>query len=255
MPTAGLPIVLLHGVGLDDSLWARLIAQDSLADRDVVPVELPGHGRRPPLREPATLAGFAADVAARIPQRAHLVGFSLGALVAQQIAVGEPARVATLTCVSSVCGRGEAEAAAVRARLEAARDDFAAGVEAAIQRWFPESSSVPTTSVEQIRAVLLANDHESYLHAYDVFATGDRQIHAALPRICAPTLAVTGSDDPGSTPEMTRRLARLIPHARAQIIDGARHMLPTERPDRIARLIAEFIDVAERTVTGVHHPA
>jgi pimeloyl-ACP methyl ester carboxylesterase len=146
--------------------------------------------------------------------------------------------VVTLTCVSSVCRRTEAESAAVSRRLEAARNDFKASAEAAIERWFPESDD-QINQIDQIRTVLLANDRESYLHAYEVFATGDRQIAPKLPLITAPTLAVTGAEDPGSTPDMTRRLAEAIPGARAVIVPGARHMLPIERPEELARLIAE----------------
>ena len=244
------PVVLLHGVGLDSSMWDALIGSGALTAREAIAVDLPGHGARPPLRRTTALAEMADDVAERLPPRAHLVGFSLGALVAQELAARMPERVLSLVCVSSVCERTEDEAAAVRARLETARGDFAASADAAVERWFPPPSSVPAEQIERIRTVLLANDHESYLHAYEVFAFGDRDAARALPLISAPTLAVTGSDDPGSTPDMTLRLSRQIPGARAYIFEGARHMLPVERPQELGRVIAEFLDDSERKI---HH--
>lgn len=246
------PVVLLHGVGLDSSMWDTLIADGALwlAGREVTALDLPGHGGQPPLHAPTTLAKMADDVARRLPPRAHLVGFSLGALIAQELAARAPERVLSLVCVSSVCDRTEAEADAVARRLETARGDFAASAEAAVERWFPEPGRVAPHLVEQVREVLLANDRESYLYAYEVFATGDRDAARALPLITAPALAVTGSDDPGSTPEMTLRLGRLVPGARTLIVDGARHMLPLEQPKQLARLIAEFADEAERKM---HH--
>lgn len=231
-------------------MWDGLIACDELAGREVMPLELPGHGQRPPLRIATTLAEMADDVAARMPPRAHLIGFSLGALVAQELAVRMPESVISLTCVSSVCQRTPEEAAAVQDRLDAAGINFTASAEAAIRRWFPESSSVSKAQVEKIRSVLLSNDPESYLHAYEVFASGDREIAPLLQFVTVPTLALTGSEDPGSTPEMTRRLGRLVPGARSMIIHGARHMLPVERPEELARIITEFTDEAERTVTN-----
>jgi pimeloyl-ACP methyl ester carboxylesterase len=140
----------------------------------------------------------------------------------------------------------------VRGRLETARGDFGTSAEAAIARWFPTPRAVPGDWIEKIRAVLLANDRDSYLHAYEVFASGDRQISPKLPLITAPTLAVTGGEDSGSTPEMTRRLADAVPRARAVIVPEARHMLPMERPFELAGLIAELIDDAERTATRAH---
>ncbi|HKU11593.1 MAG TPA: alpha/beta fold hydrolase [Sinomonas sp.] len=241
------PIVLLHGVGLDSSMWDSLLVDGALwfTGREVLALDLPGHGGQPPLRRPTTLSEMADDVARRLPPKAHLVGFSLGALVAQEIAARMPERVLSLVCVSSVCQRTEEEAAAVARRLDTAREDFAASAAAAVERWFPHSTGISPDQVEQVRRVLLANDRESYLHAYEVFATGDRDAAKALPLITAPTLAVTGSEDPGSTPDMTMRLARLVPGARALVIEGARHMLPVEQPEQLARLITEFIDEAE----------
>lgn len=246
------PVVLLHGVGLDSSMWDALILDGALwlAGREVIALDLPGHGKQPPLRKPTSLAELADDVARRLPPRAHLVGFSLGALVAQELAARMPERILSLVCVSSVCERTPEEAAAVVRRLETARGDFTASADAAVERWFPEPNRVPAGEVERIRGVLLANDHASYLHAYEVFATGDRDAAAALPLITAPTLAITGSDDPGSTPDMTLRLSRLIVDARAHVVDGARHMLPVERSEELARLVAEFLDDAERKI---HH--
>ncbi len=242
-----LPIVLLHGVGLDHTMWEPLRAQ--LArwdDRPVVALDLPGHGARPPLTGPATLSELAEDVAARLPGRAHLVGFSLGALIAQHLARYRPELVATLTSVSSVCRRTPEEAASVQRRLAGARADFPGSVEASIGRWYPAGSGVDAGTVADTRSTLLANSVESYLHAYQVFATADAEIGPELGGIRVPSLAVTGDLDPGSTPEMTGRLASAVPGARAVVVTGARHMLPVEQPVELARTIHHFIAESDR---------
>lgn len=242
-----LPIVLLHGVGLDHTMWEPLRTQlAKLNDRPVVALDLPGHGAQPPLTGPATLTGLAEDVAARLPGRAHLVGFSLGALIAQHLARYRPELVATLTSVSSVCRRTPEEAASVRQRLESARADFPASVEASIGRWYPAGSDVDAETVAGTRSTLLANSVESYLHAYEVFATADAEIGPELGSIGVPSLAVTGELDPGSTPEMTGRLASATPGAQAVVVPGARHMLPVEQPGELARIIHHFIEESSR---------
>jgi (E)-2-((N-methylformamido)methylene)succinate hydrolase len=245
--TADLPVVLLHGVGLDHSMWDafRAAVRDALG-RPVAVLDLPGHGVQPPLLHPTSLEAMADDVAARLPARAHLVGFSLGALVAQHLARYRPQLVASLTSISSVCRRTPAESAAVASRLAAASGDFPASVEASIARWYPEGCGVPDDAVAQTRTTLLANNIASYLHAYRVFATGDAVIGPQLGAIRVPSLAVTGELDPGSTPEMTRRLGEAIPGARTAVVPHARHMLPVERPAELARIITNFIDESSR---------
>jgi pimeloyl-ACP methyl ester carboxylesterase len=235
------PIALLHGVGLDSTMWKPV--RDALK-RASVAIDLPGHGTQPPLMQPATLAELATDVLARIPERSHLVGFSLGALIAQYIARFHPERVETLTCVSSVCLRTEAESEAVLVRLSSAEQDFEATVQASIDRWYT-GTSVPGDVVEATRRTLAANDVGSFVHAYRVFATGDTVIGPELGRVTVPTLAVTGELDPGSTPDMTRRLAEAVPGAKSFIAPGARHMLPVQDADVLAGAINDFIQKYE----------
>src|SRR5690606_34252706 len=91
---AGTPVVLLHGVGLDRALWERCVPALARRHRVLVP-DLPGHGRSGPVPEGVGLADLAEAVAGWMPARAHLVGFSLGALVAQELSLSRPDLVDT----------------------------------------------------------------------------------------------------------------------------------------------------------------
>lgn len=233
-------VALIHGVGLDGSMWNPL--REYLEPQyDVHVLELPGHGHRPPAPEEITLAELAADVAGRLEPNTHVVGFSLGALVAQHLARYRPDLVATLVSVGSVCARTPQEHAAVMVRLACAESDFPATVEASIHRWYPEESAVSTELIEATREVLQRNDPKSFLACYRVFATADAQIAPELPLITVPSHAVTGELDPGSTPEMSARLAAAIPGCTYSIIPGARHMMPVERPQELAHALTAFI--------------
>ncbi|MBR8743526.1 alpha/beta fold hydrolase [Nocardiopsis sp. MG754419] len=232
-------VVLLHGVGLDHTMWEPVAA--ALAARfTVVTPDLPGHGGATPVPEGTALADLALGVADAIPTGSHVVGFSLGALVAQHLARYRPDLVATLTSVSSVCERTPAERDAVLGRMEAARTDFAASASASLRRWY-DGTDVPSVWVRRTETTLLANDPASFLHAYRVFATADAELTPELRRVEVPALAVTGEDDPGSTPEMTRRLAAALPDCRAVIVPGARHMLPVQRPEALVECLTAFI--------------
>src|SRR5699024_11182374 len=240
---APMPLVLLHGVGLDSTMWELLSAQLRKAGQnEIIALDLPGHGKNSPLREPQDLNSLAEEVAGQMPAKCNLLGFSLGALIAQAIAVSHPGRIGRLICASSVCRRTEDERAAVRARLEAAAKDAASSSAASIERWFPSgATTVPENTIEQIRTVLMRNDPESFLHASRVVAVGDAEIADDLPRIEAETLAITGELDPGSTPAMTARLADAVPCCQSAVISGARHMLPVEKPEEMAGKIIEFL--------------
>jgi pimeloyl-ACP methyl ester carboxylesterase len=239
--------MLLHGVGLDQTMWAPVTEQFQAAGREFAVLDLPGHGGQPPLRQTQTLASLADNVLARLPEgKTHLVGFSLGALIAQHIARYFPERVATLTCVSSVCSRTPEEAEKVERRLATAGDNFAGSVAASIERWFPaDSTTVSPEIIEATRKTLLANDIESYLHAYAVFAREDGTIGSELQQIRTPTLAITGQFDPGSTPEMSERLGQAVPNCRVQIVPGTRHMMPIEDAPSLAAAITAFIEESE----------
>jgi pimeloyl-ACP methyl ester carboxylesterase len=232
-------LVLLHGVGLDHSMWTP-VATLLQEDFEVLALDLPGHGGRGPAPDGITLGDLAEAVAGSVEPGSHLVGFSLGALVAQHLARYRPDLVATLTSVSSVCRRTDDERAAVLSRLATAAADFPASVAASLQRWYAGTATDPEL-VRQTEATLLANDVKSYLNCYRVFATADAEIAPELPRITVPALAVTGENDPGSTPEMTHRLADALPDCRAVVVPDARHMLPVERPRDLVTCLTTFL--------------
>jgi (E)-2-((N-methylformamido)methylene)succinate hydrolase len=232
-------LVFLHGVGLDHSVWEPVAALLGDDVRVVTP-DLPGHGARPPVGPGVTLADLAEGVAADIPDGAHLVGFSLGAMVAQHLAIHRPELVATLTSVSSVCLRTPAERAAVLERLRTADTDVRASAEASLRRWY-DGTDVDAESIARTERTLLANDPGSFVNSYRVFATADAELGPNLGRIAVPALAVTGECDPGSTPEMTRRLAAAIPNCEAVVVPDARHMLPVERPAELVRILSTFL--------------
>lgn len=232
-------VALLHGVGLDHTMWEQVTAL--LTDEfEVIAPDLPGHGSRAPAPEGITLTELADGLADDLPPGVHLVGFSLGALVAQHLALHRPEIPRTLTSVSSVCRRTPEERAAVLDRLRTAEADFRASATRSLRRWY-DGTDVPLDQVRRTEATLLANDPASFLSCYRVFATADAEIGPDLGRITVPALAVTGEEDPGSTPEMTHRLAEALPHCRAAVVPGARHMLPVERPRQLVDCLTAFI--------------
>jgi pimeloyl-ACP methyl ester carboxylesterase len=221
-------LLLFHGVGLDGSVW-QLVERRLGADLEVAAPDLPGHGGDV-LPGPVTLA----DLVPSLDAPAHVVGFSLGGLVASRLAADRPELVQSLTLVSTVANRTAGERSAVRSRLARAEADYAASVATAIDRW-------DSAHGETVRRRMLANHVPSYLACYRVFAESDEEIWPLYPRLPMPVLAITGADDAGSTPAMSRAIAAAVPHGEARIVPGARHLLPLDRPDEVARAILDNI--------------
>jgi 3-oxoadipate enol-lactonase len=242
----GPAVVLIHGVGLDHAMWAA--QAEALAGAfTVVRYDMAGHGLSARLPGPPDLAAYAAQLCRLLVElgidAAHLVGFSMGGLVAQRFALDHPDRVRRLVLMNTVYDRPEAARHAVLERLETAvREGPSAGIEAALERWFtPGFRGARPDAIAAVRRRLEANDPEGFLAAYRVFATADRELAGRLFAIAAPTLVMTGADDRGSTPEMARLMVEAIPGARLDIIPAMRHLLPVEGAGHVNLALADFL--------------
>ena len=242
----GTPLVLLHGVGLDHTLWDDLTPLLQ-AEFDVLRYDLLGHGAAPGLADPADIQDFVAQLDAELDQAgwasACVLGYSMGGLIAGAYAAARPHRVTRLVLLSTVFQRTPDESQAVMARLAAAAtQDTQAAAAVSLQRWFtPAYQAARPDRVAAIGQRLVRNDRADFLAAYRLFAHGDPILAHAAPDIACPVLVMTGEEDVGSTPRMTRSLARALPDARARVVDGQRHMLPVEAPAVVASALHAFL--------------
>lgn len=242
----GMPLVLLHGVGLDHTLWDDL-APLLETEFDVLRYDLLGHGAAPGIAGTADIQDFIAQLDAELDlagwPAACVLGYSMGGLIAGAYAVARPQRVTRLVLLSTVFQRTPDEVQAVMARLSAARtQDGQAAASVSLQRWFtPAYLAARPDRVAAVGQRLLRNDRAHFLAAYRLFAQGDQILARAAPDIACPALVMTGAQDVGSTPRMTRGLARALPDARARVIDGQRHMLPVEAPAIVAAALHDFL--------------
>ena len=239
------PLVLIHGVGLDRTMWDGVVR--CLSGRlDCAAFDLPCHGEAGmPARE-VTLATFAdalGEIADGLETAPVIVGFSMGAMVAQRFAIDRPGALRGLVLMNAVFDRDERQRAAIMQRLATVEREGPAGMaDSAIRRWFTrEFRNGSPEIVDAVRRRLLANDPAAYLAAYRVFATADAELAGEAGRISCPTLAMTAEHDANSTPDMSRELARAIPGAAALVLDGLAHGAPIEAPGRVADAIVEFV--------------
>lgn len=242
--SSSVPVVLIHGVGLDHTMWLPVMA--ALSDRRTIAYDMVGHGAARKPAGPYTLGTFVDQLGAivdAVDSEIDLVGFSMGALVAQGFALSPRAGlIRKMVLLNAVHDRSDADRQAIVARVAEVRAGlFAATVEPALQRWFtPAFAATHPASVAAVRQRLVDNDERSYADAYEVFATADADLVSRVAEITVPTLVATGSDDQRSTPAMAAALAAALPRGRSMILPGLRHLTPIEAPQLVADLIAEF---------------
>ena len=239
------PLALVHGVGLDRTMWDGVVRR--LSGRlDCTAFDMPCHGEAGMPAGEVSLATFADALGAVVDGLGSapvIVGFSMGAMVAQRFAFDRPGALRGLVLMNAVFDRDEHQRAAILQRLATVERDGPAGMaESAIERWFTrEFRDGSPEIVDAVRRRLLANDPAAYLAAYRVFATADAELAREAGRIACPTLAMTAEHDINSTPAMSRELARVIPDAKALVLDGLAHGAPIEAPERVGHAILEFV--------------
>ncbi len=243
-PRGGTPVVLVHPVGLDLTYWSLQI--EALCDRfDVVAFDLPGHGRTPGEAADWTLDQAAAVlgqvVGSTNAERAHVVGLSVGGMIAQAFAIREPQRVRSLCLIDTAAAFAPEARAAMRARAEAARNGgMQAVLQSTIERWFtPANAARRPDLVERVTTTLLADDPSVHGAMWDMISRLD--LVAELGRIACPTLVLVGEFDPSSPPAAARVLQANIRGAELHVIAGASHMAPLEKPEEINARLVDFL--------------
>ena len=245
-PSAGVPLVLLHGIGGRASGWAPV--QQALADAGQASLawDMPGYGESPTVN-PYNFDGLA-DALARLLDahkldKAVLVGHSLGGMVVLQMWARHPQRVAGLVLVASSPafghGSGDFQKTFVAQRLaplEAGRSmhDVAAGL---IPTMVAPGYSGPGLALAL--ACMGSITPPAYKAALQALVQFEQR--AALPTITVPTLCLAGEHDRTAAPSVVQRMAEKIPNAQYQCLSGVGHLLTLEQPERFAQALLPFL--------------
>lgn len=242
----GDPLLLIHGVGMRLEAWSPQIA--ALAkDHRVIAIDMPGHGESDRLPRGATLPDFVSWFRHVLDDlrldKANVAGHSMGALIAGGLAASFPNRILRVALLNGVYRRS-AEARAAVERRAAAMQAGNFDSEGPLHRWF-SAEEVDSEAYRLTRNWLKDNDPEGYATAYAAFAEGDAVYADAWPKVRAPALFLTGSGDPNSNPEMSRRMAELAPRGRCLIVEGHRHMVNLTAPEEVNAALLDWLATEE----------
>jgi pimeloyl-ACP methyl ester carboxylesterase len=242
---SGWPVLLIHGLGYARWGWEPLVPPLSERYR-VISFDNRGIGASSVPPGPYTAAEMASDAVAVLDaagiDRAHVVGTSLGGMIAQELALGAPDRVDRLVLLSTTPGAATGHPMpTVTVQLFAEAASLPADV--ALRR-FVENALGPEPDpelTERILAHRLAAPQDpagwaAQAAAGTTFEAGDR-----VGDLAAPTLVLTGTADNVVDHRNSEVLAGLIPDARLELIEGAGHLVFWERPRQVAELIIGFL--------------
>lgn len=237
-------LTFIHQLGGDLSIWDQL-AGYFRDDFTVLRYDVRGHGATAVPEQPFGIADLSHDLAALldaldVPQT-HLVGMSMGGMIAQQFALDHPSRIATLTLADTASGTAPENRAAWDQRAATARNEgMASLVPATLDRWLtPDYQAAHPEAVEQIREVLQETSSQGYALACE--ALREFNVHNRLKEIRLPTLAIAGIHDAGTPPAATQAIASAIEGAQYELLDAA-HLAPIEQSHRFAALLETFLE-------------
>ncbi len=233
-------LLFLHSLGTNLHVWDPQAARLAGSFR-VIRADLRGHGLSEVTPGPYTIEGLAEDMLGVLDAlgiaSAHVIGLSIGGLIAQALALRAPNRVASLTLCDTALVIPPPETWHERARLVRSQG-MGAIAEAVLGRWITPSHR-ETPAGRGLRQMLLRTDPEGYAGAAEAIAAAD--FTAKTPTLSLPAHVIVGSEDVATPSAAAEVLARAL-NARLSVIEGAAHIPNFEREDAFTDAIAGFLN-------------
>lgn len=242
----GVALVLIHGIGGSSESWAHQFA-DFSRKHQVIAWDAPGYGGSDPFPQDAPTADdYARALAALLDLRdvmtAHIVGHSIGAVIAAALCRLIPATVQSLTLIHPLTGFGALDAAgraeARKARMQPIED---LGMAEFARRRGPSilGPRAPAAMVDEVVTIMGAVRERSYRQLVEVMVSSDMM--ALAPTLDLPTLVIAGEADPVAPPAGCRALAEAIPDSTFEIFGGVGHYAPREDAPRLRETLTRFL--------------
>jgi pimeloyl-ACP methyl ester carboxylesterase len=244
----GEPLVLIRGLGSNLDHWYPQVPDYSRHFQTVI-FDNRGIGRSGISDGEFTIADMARDTVGLMDAlgiaRAHVMGLSMGGMIAQEVALRYPERVQGLVLACTHCGRGHSipasddilklfaeyiQTGSLVAAVKAHRCLFSERTlkhaPEILERYARVSARFPASPAIMKRQYLAVQGHDTW---------------ERLPGVQAPTLAITGADDALIRPENSRILAERIPGARLAIIEGGGHQFLIECAEATNSAVLDFL--------------
>ena len=232
----GTPIIFIHGVGLNHKIWKP---QFDVFENTIVAYDILGHGQTPLESSNLSFDNFSRQLLNLIDElnfkKIHLVGFSIGSLIARNFAENYNNRLESLTLLCSIYKRSKEQQQIVNDRFELSKKSRSLSKQA-LKRWFTDEYILQNPKIyEEISSMLNENNMEDFLKIYELFVK--HKDNEKFENIKVKTLIMTGEFDSGSTPEMSKNLSKCIKNSKVKIIKNGKHLCSIECADEVNHAI------------------
>jgi len=240
-----IPIVFIHGVGLTYEIWQPQL--DFFKDYSNLSYDILGHGKSSLTKQNISFDDFSEQLIDLIDElkieKIHLVGFSIGSLIARNFATKYSNRLQSLILLGSIYKRSEQQQKIVNERFNQAKKELKLSRQA-LKRWFTDKylENNPNT-YEKISSILSKNNMANFLKVYELFVRHKND--EDFEKIQTKTLVMTGEHDIGSTIEMSQQLSNIIKGSELKIIKDGKHLCGIECADEVNLVIKNFVNKNE----------
>ena len=239
-----IPIVFIHGVGLTKEMWSPQI--NFFKDQNILTYDLVGHGKTTLRKTQLNFEDFIKQLLNLIDElelkKIHLVGFSIGSLIARHFASEHSNKLSSLVLHASIYKRSIEQKRIVENRFELMKLDKPASKKSALRRWFTEKFIKNNKEVyDKIYSMLEDNDLKNLLKVYKLFLNYEDE-DQMFGKINTNTLVTTGQYDVGSTVDMAKNLTKKIINAKYAEIKNGKHLCNIECAENFNKTIELFID-------------
>lgn len=237
---AGAPLVLIHSLGTDMSIWDGVCAAlpDGLR---VIRYDLRGHGQTDVPPAPYSMGNYISDAEDILDQlgvkNAAVVGLSVGGKITQGLAIKrlDLVRVMVLSNTAAKTGRPEMW----QDRIDAVKaHGLSAFADATMERWFSRDFQ-KTDKVAHWRDLFLNTNPEGYIGCCAAIAGTD--FYTPTSGLRLPTLGIAGSEDGATPPDLVRETTELVPGSKFHLIRHAGHIPCIEKPKEYADILENFL--------------
>jgi pimeloyl-ACP methyl ester carboxylesterase len=251
-------ILLVMGLGMNGRAWSGMARRLLDAGYDVLALDNRGCGHSTAGMRPWTTSTMAEDAVAVLDEagieRAHILGASLGGMIAQELALRNPERVRTLMLACTTGGLPRVDLlpragfvelleTVVKSRLPGADDEDAirAFVRLGCSPEFAESCQPGTEGWEVVRR-MLEEPMPALGFGQQIMAAARHSTWSRLDRLTMPVLIQHGTGDKIMPVAAARELARRVRTAELKVYAGVGHAIALERPDEAVEVIMSFIE-------------
>ena len=239
-PVNGMPLVLLHALGTDLSIWEDLLPLLPQSLR-ILRLDLRGHGKSDAPPPPYPMGALIRDVETAMEhfglRDAAILGVSLGGLIAQGLAVKRLDLVRALILSNTAAKIGSPALWQARG-VEIAETGLTAYAPGAMLRMFGRNWA-DNPAMPRVRALLEATSQNGWTGGAKAIAGAD--FYATTATLTLPTLVIAGANDATTPPDLVRETADLIRGSRFHLIRGVGHLPFLEKPRDYATLVSGFL--------------